>query len=641
MSKHQHYLGISIGPIYDTLTQARKTRELWVGSYLFSMLMKALLEAVNELGADAGCKVLSPVPSSNPEAPLFGAGVYPDRLFVGLNRVDDNLVQQVKAQAIEAIIASVENNKPYASYAGGGDLVRFPADIRAFWKNFFRIVHVFVNREEILDQAKEEAKTEEEKKNPTPNVLKSLNDRLDTLELQPVYFSDEPPANGVLHLLETPYPTQLAQDALLTGTAYTGLVGTSRYQNKKDEWVDVEHFPSTAEIASLELFQREPKAYKALQLQAQENIKIAKETHPEKYRGKKEDDEDGLVWREFFRLLFERDTELKALAHPYHRYFCIVHADGDSFGEVIKALKEETEKADDLSVTNFSRKVADFAVTASATINRFGGKPVYIGGDDLVFFAPVVSLVGGERKSVFHLLEALNEDFDALSLPASPSMSYGVALAHYKFPLFEARDMSYTQLDYRAKKAKWDGKQKKDTTGFRLLKHSGSYFEGILSNERLLAAFNELSDLFINGKDLERKEAVDSDDLSAEEVQSANSRATGNNRPATLLSSFAFKLRELEVLVREAAADSARLREGADEAPADALASFFENFFNEPLHRKRYRAERDKIEAFTRLVYGTSVKVDGKETPQEDNFYALLRLLDFLTPKTKPDAKNI
>lgn len=77
MSKHPYYLGISIGPIYDTLSRARKTRELWAGSYLFSRLMKALLQAVAEEGADAGCQVLSPVPVTDPEQPIFGAGIYP------------------------------------------------------------------------------------------------------------------------------------------------------------------------------------------------------------------------------------------------------------------------------------------------------------------------------------------------------------------------------------------------------------------------------------------------------------------------------------------------------------------------------------------------------------------------------------
>jgi len=37
------YIALTIGPIYKTLSSAKKTRELWGGSYLFSYIMKQII----------------------------------------------------------------------------------------------------------------------------------------------------------------------------------------------------------------------------------------------------------------------------------------------------------------------------------------------------------------------------------------------------------------------------------------------------------------------------------------------------------------------------------------------------------------------------------------------------------------------
>ena len=42
------YLAITIGPIYATIQQARRTRELWAASYVFSLLMRELLEVLKD-----------------------------------------------------------------------------------------------------------------------------------------------------------------------------------------------------------------------------------------------------------------------------------------------------------------------------------------------------------------------------------------------------------------------------------------------------------------------------------------------------------------------------------------------------------------------------------------------------------------
>ena len=42
------YIGLTIGPIAKTLHQARKTREIWGASYLFSYLMKKIIKKLKD-----------------------------------------------------------------------------------------------------------------------------------------------------------------------------------------------------------------------------------------------------------------------------------------------------------------------------------------------------------------------------------------------------------------------------------------------------------------------------------------------------------------------------------------------------------------------------------------------------------------
>jgi CRISPR-associated protein Cmr2 len=94
------YLAITIGPIYATIQQARRTRELWAASYVFSLLMRELLEVlkdekIGELLAPVVTSVDSKEPENSqkteeskttkPPTTYNGAGIYPDRCFWLLN----------------------------------------------------------------------------------------------------------------------------------------------------------------------------------------------------------------------------------------------------------------------------------------------------------------------------------------------------------------------------------------------------------------------------------------------------------------------------------------------------------------------------------------------------------------------------
>lgn len=81
------YSAINIGPIAKTLGMARKPKELWAASYMFSFLMKCIYEEAEK----AGVVIVSP---AKPEGYKSKVGIFPDRIYfkgdVNVNEVIGN-----------------------------------------------------------------------------------------------------------------------------------------------------------------------------------------------------------------------------------------------------------------------------------------------------------------------------------------------------------------------------------------------------------------------------------------------------------------------------------------------------------------------------------------------------------------------
>lgn len=526
------YLALSLGPIYNTLKQARKTRELWAASFLFSSLMfKIIKELENQV------TILLPQQPTNSTMPLFGAGIYPDRLFAIADGLDEAALTKLLDTAVNNFVNDVI---PQSKSTLKSDAV-------IFWQDYLRIVHVFLPSNSPVNG----------------QLILQLNQYLDTLELQPTYFASAPKLNFLTALLDEVYGTQLrkalGEDPQFP-SAYKGLMDGK--------------FPSTANIASFELYERlETRTeYEAV------NTETA------------EQEDDGGA---FYKALFDKSARpiLAKYIADYHKYFCIVHVDGDSFGDTIAALSNAA------AITSFSEELANYASKAAGIINDFGGKPVYIGGDDLVFFAPVRTTKG----TIFGLLEKLDEAFAKLSFKPQPTLSFGLTLSYYKFPLFEARDLSYGQLFYRAKKYK-RGQTSKNAVAFRFLKHSGSYFEGMLNKAQLKSFNGVLSEI--------------------------------EKFPEELFSSIMFKLETLSPLM------DALVGPASHSIPKARLENLFDNFFNEPIHKK-HQTQMKLIQTLIIDLYGAETKVDGETLSVSRNLYALLRLLSFMTiPKHKKNLEH-
>ena len=84
------YLAINIGPIVKTFSIARKPKEFWAASYMFSYLMQCILESFDKERNKV--ELISP----HYENQRIGVGLFPDRAFylmkeeVDVNKLTDN-----------------------------------------------------------------------------------------------------------------------------------------------------------------------------------------------------------------------------------------------------------------------------------------------------------------------------------------------------------------------------------------------------------------------------------------------------------------------------------------------------------------------------------------------------------------------
>ena len=399
------YTAINIGPVIKTISFARRPRELWAASYLFSYLMKCIVATAK----NRACKIIAPIEG---KANDLAVGLYPDRLY--LRHEGDIDASAIIGEAWEMFNSKVFfNNEVFPKSS---------VDVRGY----FNLMHVSPPLQTDSDSV----------------AIKKLNEYLDMLEL--CVFANNPwegkdVTENVLKLI-----CKRKDSPLMTG---------SQGNNMPME--------TLAEFAACQLKTVDVDRWREFE----------EKNHDDKFT----DDP-----YEVFRNLKEYRS--------YHRYFCVVQADGDNMGKNITSGKLTNE-----DLKNVSGKLWNYGIDASHVIEEFGGKAIYAGGDDLLFIAPVV---GKDGSDIFTLLGRIEDKFkpvvDAVSAPVNedvPALSFGVAIAYYKHPLYEVLESARKLLFEVAKKG-----TVKSKVAWTLKKHSGETFTSCYSklDDGLDAAFKTL-----------------------------------------------------------------------------------------------------------------------------------------------------
>lgn len=329
------------------------------------------------------------------------------------------------------------------------------------------------------------------------------------------------------------------------------------------------------------------------------------------YIGNRYADEDTILQRaREFVSVFNRENPQQAIQfYSGHKYIAIVQADGDGIGALLKSLPKP-------KWNDFSEGLAKFSIKAAYFVQHtYGGLPVYFGGDDALFFAPVIS----GRSNIFDLLRALDEMFrnemsTAIGKDVNASLSFGLSITYAKFPLYEALKSALHLLLGPAKngvKPIVEGKSNsneqtviKNNIAFSLLRHSGSAFSGVihLDQNNEYGFLNEFLEVF----------------------------KLNLLQPEQTLRSILYDLPANRQLYRLMASDST------------ALAQWLENSFDEKVHGEK----RNYLAAVAKLInkvyknwrsYPYEKKGDYETIAPNYMAYSLLKTIAFLTT---PEFQN-
>lgn len=302
-------------------------------------------------------------------------------------------------------------------------------------------------------------------------------------------------------------------------------------------------------------------------------------------------------------------TEKRDSYRNCYKYLAVVKADGDSFGKFLEKLTEG-------QMQEFSKYFFNFSQKAAEELKDLKAVPVYIGGDDLFFFAPILAT---KQKQIFELIEVVEQHFkdfrDKLVVDekfgkvfdeirkkepqAQPlTMSYGVSIFYYKSPMSEAIEVADNLL---FKVAKGSGR---DRVAVSIHKHSGRKIEFTLPCKYSTKGEEEQR-LYREATELIKKYSADQD---------------------AMLDGLIHWFDEMFDVVITPILNSEK-----DEAKREQrLLALCENFFDEDIHK-----EEDKRDFLVKIFEFIALLADKHYPAKEIKqlIYGLLRYCQFITDK--------
>lgn len=502
------YIGLTIGPIYKTLKNAKKTRELWGESYIFSYIMKLVIKSFKNrkfVIPYVDCKDKEFERLLSDKMPV---GIFHDRLIF---ESENNDFDKLRAE-IDKILTEI-SSKIAAHIKADTEAVT------SYIKAYFQLYFCEIEFDENTGYKK---------------INKEINGYLDSLELQESFIPEE----------EKNYVADF-------------LLNVKKSFLIKEAFGENIRFKSVPEIAVVSL---------NLKNISTDNYKLIFENYDEK-----SGDEDYDIYQHI-----KDEFKINNIKQRC-KYMAIVHADGDYMGATIEGLENNEE------FKNFSKKLFNFDLLASDAVKDFEGETIFAGGDDLLFFAPVVN----NNETVFDLLHTIDDIFNKqfADRGKKPTLSFGVSISYYKFPLYEALEISRNLLN-SAKDMKH-----KNATAFRILKHSGQYFEAVF--EKQSPEYESLKSLLNLLKNTD----------SAKEDEK-------------LMSSIIYTLFSSRALLEGVGNDKHK------------LDNFFTNSFNEPIHKISHNEAQ--IKSIKDLIYAVYQSGNYKKEERTRIIYSTLRLNKFI-----------
>ena len=425
----QHLLHIHIGPMQTFIASARRTRDLWFGSWLMSELSKAAAQGIAK--QDEKNKLIFPAQGSDltPDSDLG---------------VSNKIAALTASPKLAANVAKDAMDKRYADLITTASLQQKLPDSWPLAKNqlYSFIEFYWVSYPINGDYA-----------NARRYADALLAARKNSRNFKRVDWEGAGLQKSSLNgRMETVIPPKLSAEAMYnqfrarSGEQLSGVDLLKRLGKAKQN--DKSRFPSTSHMAAMPLEAKlaakasDPTVLKAWKtylgalpkaVQEQERIYLSEDLRLSVLG----EMDGGLLFES--RLLDFMDKgetavpkqklnaflQTVGIVNP-NPYYALLVGDGDGMGAAINDLKTADAHRD------FSTKLAKFSQDAKTIVEREDGAVVYAGGDDVLALLPLHTAV----STTATLAQAFQNQMDGLTFSA------GIAIVHHLEPLEDALELA-------------------------------------------------------------------------------------------------------------------------------------------------------------------------------------------------------
>jgi CRISPR-associated protein Cmr2 len=507
----EHFLHFTLGPVQGFVAQARRTRDLWAGSFLLSYLaghaMKAVLDGGGEIAfPEVGTKstptdpLLAAIlkkPLANNETP--GIGSLPNRFKAEVpDDFDPVRCRDAILGAWQEIADAVWTRYLSSTAAqGNGTRAIWERQVAGFWDMSWVIGSDPGDRSDNawLDRRKNwRSFTPTEEPGDKCTLMGSLQElsgfvRATEREKQNAFWREVRRKVGLLNLGENERLCAISLIKRLFPNVAEEVIGWE---------LDAKTWPSTSYMAAvpwLRDIQANPDAH-ALALEYPRLIQRYAEgdifgEYSTDLSCVSRDDFARLDGQLFYRHAIESDKERgistegkrelqahlgklnDAVGHPPSPFYALLLMDGDSLGKLLQNVKEPKK---------VSTALARFTKGVDGIVRKHCGKTVYAGGDDVLALLPLdraLSAATNLRQSYLEAFDAVlgtERPTDDEGEPLKTTISAGLVFAHFHTSLRAVMKEAHHLLDTVAK----DGNER-DSLAVSVLTGGGRTVEWVSS----------------------------------------------------------------------------------------------------------------------------------------------------------------
>ena len=425
-----YLLQISVGPVQDFISAARRTRDLWFGSNMLSELAKSVAKSVKENGG----KLIFPAPEDdkdlNPDSDLSVANVI-------LAEFKDFDCEKLKSVSDKALKAAKSRLKIYSDKVF--DKMKNYIVPSRWDSQLDDIIEFYSAWVPVEDNTYHSARK---------NVARLLAARKNIRDFKPNKCNDYVPKSSLDGLRESVLIrnesdetlSQLPQGVRIKPNEALDSIGLiKRVPISKNDWIfpsisrvaldtwirgkganflaDPDFIDMCEELAELEALSRanipsynKKNIYESFPY---DGVVLLPERHQTIIDDSRHKGRASTICSKITQYI---EHSFKKSDRPSEPYLAFICADGDKMGAALSNLRS----AD--SHRKFSQNLSKFALEARNIISDNNGICVYTGGDDVMAFIPLANSLDCARK-LYNLFQEKMKDYDV-------SLSVGIAIAH-------------------------------------------------------------------------------------------------------------------------------------------------------------------------------------------------------------------